>query len=111
VANLGRRLEKLELIEGRKAPHFASFAAPPQMLVLIKHLDNARRELSGLEPIPLTEEEKAIEYAMNKQFLGETAPEYRQSRGWPSEQAQSTLDQMEAATREKIANYERSMGE
>ena len=50
-----RLLERLEAAWG--GPN----EAPPHVLLYLKHVDNARREMDALEPVPLSPEEEALD--------------------------------------------------
>jgi len=91
TGNLNRRLENLE------ANRRGRYETPPEVLLYCKHVDNARREMDGLEPVPLTPEEEALVLETDRRFLEEVLPELRSSVGWQGEEARALLDGWEHA--------------
>jgi len=50
-------------------------------LLFLKHMDNARREMDGLEPVPLTAEEERLSLERDGRLLEEGIPAIRGSPG------------------------------
>ncbi len=99
MGSIGRRLQGLEAArKGEERP----YEIPPATLRYLKLVDNARREMDGLEPIPLTPEERAMEYESEKDALENLIPRLRADLGWQGEEAQAFLDGWERDARERV---------
>lgn len=100
MSRLRRRLERLE--ERSRSPRIPHDPWRERIFDHLFHaIENGRRELHGLEPLPdlpYTEEDREND----RRFLEEAIPEYRTSRGWQTQEAQAVLDYWEQHTREKL---------
>jgi hypothetical protein len=99
VGSIGRRLQGLEAArKGEERP----YEIPPATLLYLKLVDNARREMDGLEPIPLTPEEEELERESERDALESLIPAMRADPGWQGEEAQAMLDEWERSARECV---------
>lgn len=87
-----RRLERLERAT-REAER--PYEVPPHVLLFVKQMDNARREMDGLEPVPLTPEEEELERKSERDALENLISQMRADLGWQGEEAQALLDEWE----------------
>lgn len=96
---LRRRLDNLEASRDPREGHHET---PPEVLLYVKHVDNARREMDGLDPVALTPEEEALDLESDRRFLEEGIPAYRASPGWQGEEARTLLDSWERDIRGRL---------
>ena len=68
-------------------------------------MDNARRQMDGLEPVPLTVEEEALEAEHDRELLESGCYGLREDPGWQSEEARAMLDHWERDARENLERY------
>ncbi len=92
-----RRLERLEATLGGTKP----YETPPYILLHLKQMDNARREMEGLEPVPLSPEEE-LERESKRDALENLIPTMRADPGWQGEEARAFLDEWERDARERV---------
>ncbi len=93
-----RRLERLEAAREAERP----YGVPPHILLYLKHADNARRKMDGLEPLALTPEEEELERDSERDALENLIPTMRADPGWQGEDAQAMLDEWEMSARECV---------
>jgi hypothetical protein len=84
------RLERLEANRRRAA---RGYETPPYTLLYLKHLENVSREIDGLEPVPLTAEEEALEAEIDREML-------RDDPTWCEEEVMAMIDQWESNVRD-----------
>ncbi len=77
------------------------YETPPETLLYLKHVENARREMDGLEPLPLTPEEERLELEGDRRFL-EELPALRSEPGWQNEEARALIDHWERDVRGRL---------
>ena len=90
MGGLDRRLKRLEA--NRRAA--SDYEIPPYTLLYLKHLENVSREMDGLEPLPLTAEEEALEAEIDRELLREDPDD------WREEDALAVFDHWESTARE-----------
>ncbi len=96
---LRRRLDNLE---ASRDPQEGRHETPPEVLLHCKHVENARRAMDGLGPVPLSPEEEALDLESDRRFLEEGIPAYRASPGWQGEEARTLLDSWERDIRGRL---------
>jgi hypothetical protein len=97
VASVNERLFRLE---AKAAP---LHEVPPAMDRLLDAIEDARREIAGLPPLPSEARPyTAAEREDDIHFLEEVLPKYRTDEGWQSEEARAILDGWEEKTRAKL---------
>ena len=105
--SLGKRLEWLEVLAGGKAN-------PSQitrtMELFFHALENARRELEGLEPLPPLRY-TAEDLADDEWVMREVIPRYRSHVGYQSGQGLEFMDGWEQSVRADIEKFGESEGE
>ena len=67
----------------------------PALELHCKLVENARRQLQGLLPEPLTPTEHELKREQDEHFLLKGIPRLRQEPGWQDGASQATLDQWE----------------
>ena len=92
MGGLDRRLKRLEA--NRRAAE-GGYEIPPYTLLYLKHLENVSREMDGLEPVPLTAEEEALEAEIDRELL-------REDPDWREEDALAVFDHWESTARENL---------
>lgn len=90
---LEKRIERLEAATRRAG--YDKDTLPPEVALYVRHLENARLQLQGLDPEPLTEEEELMQREADERFLTEILPELRFNEGWRGEESQRILDEWE----------------
>jgi hypothetical protein len=97
VASVNERLRRLE---AKAAPlHEVS----PAMECLLDAIEDARREIAGLPPLPSEARPyTAAEREDDIRFLREELPTYRADVGWQGEEAQGLLDSWEEETKARL---------
>lgn len=101
--SLKRRLKWLE--ERSEARAVGGEDAEKRRRVLALHFksyENARRELEGSQPLPLTEEEERWEWESDQEFLAEHLPQLRADPGWQDKAARAVLDYWEEDTKRRL---------
>jgi len=68
-------------------------------------MDNARRQMDGLEPVPLTVEEEALEAEHDRALLETGCWGLRDDPGWSSAEARAMIDHWERDARENLERY------
>jgi hypothetical protein len=97
VASVNERLARLE---ARRKP---SYEVPPAMDRLLDAIEDARREIAGLPPLPSEARPyTAAEREDDIRFLREELPKYRADVGWQGEEAQGLLDSWEEETKARL---------
>lgn len=76
-----------------------SLRGPPYVLLHLKQMDNARREMDGLEPVLLTPEEAEQERGSERDALKNLILQMRADPGSLGEEAQALLDKWEEELR------------
>jgi hypothetical protein len=61
--------DRLRRLEANRRAAAGGYETPPEVLLFLKHMDNARREMDGLEPVPLTAEEEELEAEHDRELL------------------------------------------
>jgi hypothetical protein len=92
------RLGRLEAAQRAGEPR----ETPPHLALYLKHAENARREMDGLQPIPLIPEEEELERESERDALENLIPTMRADPGWQCEEAQAMLDEWERSARECV---------
>ncbi len=92
------RLGRLEAAQRAGEPR----KTPPHLALYLKHAENARREMDGLEPVPLSSEEEELERESERDALENLIPRLRADPGWQGEEAQAFLDEWERSARECV---------
>ena len=85
------RLERLEA--NRRRAEASGYEVPPYTLLYLKHLENVSREIDGLEPVPLTAEEDALEAEIDREML-------RDDPTWCEEEVMAMIEQWESNARD-----------
>ena len=94
-----RRLERLEA--AREATR-RTYEVPPHVLLHVRALENARREMDGLEPVPPTPEEEELERESERDALENLIPTMFADPGWQGEETWTFLDEWERDARERV---------
>jgi hypothetical protein len=102
MGSIGRRLQRLEA--NRRAAE-GGYEIPPYTLLYLKHVENARREMDGLEPVPHTAEEEELEAEHDRELLESDCYGLRDDPGWQSPEARAMLDHWERDAREDLERY------
>jgi hypothetical protein len=89
LEGLARRLKRLEA--NRRAAS-GGYEIPPYTLLYLKHLENVSREMDGLEPVPLTPEEEALEAEIDR--------ELRDDPTWCEEEVMAMIEEWESNARD-----------
>ena len=90
---LRARLKRLEDV--RESQRARVNPVSPALELHCKLVDNARRQLQGLPPEPLTPTEQELKREQDEHFLLKGIPRLRQEPGWQDAASQATLDQWE----------------
>ncbi len=97
MGSLEKRLEALEAHTQTQQ----GYKIPRRVERYFHALDNARREIDGLEPLPNLPYTKE-DYEDDLRTLHEHIPAMRTSAGWQKEEARTLLDEWERSLREKL---------
>jgi len=98
---MGAIESRLEKLEARFTPQEPPGGSARSWERYFHVVENARRELDGLEPLPdlpYTEEDREDD----KSTLEKSIPVYRESPGWQTEEAKAFLDEWERDIRERL---------
>jgi hypothetical protein len=99
--SLQRRLVRLEgAVQTGHAPELASLHREAELHC--KLVENARREMAGEEPEPLTPEEEALCLELDLWMLEEGIPHLRAGPGWQSAADKEKLEEWERDIRERL---------
>ena len=94
--------ERLFRLEAKVAPP-ASLEVSPAMEDLLDAIEDARRGIAGLPPLPREARPyTAAEREDDILFLQEQLPAYRADKGWQGEEAQELLDSWEEETKARL---------
>jgi hypothetical protein len=113
---LRARLRRLEDVS--ESQHASVNLVSPALELHCKLVDNARRQLHGLLPEPLTPREQELKREQAEHFLLKGIPRLRQEPGWQDAASQATLRQWEqvllretSKTNQHLAEEERTIEE
>jgi hypothetical protein len=95
VARLGKRVKRLESQIKPVADTRADSACQRALHLHFIAVENARLEMQGLPPTPLTSEERAWQRELDRWFLAEGMPAMRADPGWQDSESQALLDEWE----------------
>jgi hypothetical protein len=97
--------ERIRRLEANRRPPTRPYETPPGVLLFLKRMDNARRQMDGLEPVPLTAEEEALEAEHYRELLASNCYGLRDDPGWKTDEARAVLDHFERTARENLKRH------
>jgi hypothetical protein len=101
--SMRKRLERLEARGSRRTGQHVNRSRTWERY--FHYLENARREIDGLEPLPELPYTKE-DYDDDLNTLSITIPSYRDSRGWTSEASRAFLVEWGSEARKRIERNE-----
>jgi hypothetical protein len=112
VAGLGDRIRRLEAARGMRAEATASEERHRRVMDRLYHvLENGRRELQGLDPLPPPEVSPEDTREDILHTLTTTIPHYRARGGWYSGEGAEFLAEWENRELEKLSELEKGNSE